>query len=107
MQPSPLTSPVLLRLGSVPITQPVVTTWAIMLALTVGSAVSTRRLRMRPGPTQAVLETLIVGIEQQIAEVIRKDARRFLPMLGTLFLFIVTANLSGLLPGVTAPTSRL
>ncbi len=107
MQPSPLTSTVLLRLGPVPITQPVVTTWAIMLALTVGSAVSTRRLRMRPGPTQAVLETLIVGIEQQIAEVIRKDARRFLPMLGTLFLFIVTANLSGLLPGVTAPTSRL
>ena len=107
MQPSPLTSTVLLRLGPVPITQPVVTTWAIMLALAVASGVSTRRLQMRPGPTQAVLETLIVGIEQQIAEVIRKDARRFLPMLGTLFLFIVTANLSGLLPGVTAPTSRL
>ena len=30
-----------------------------------------------------------------------------MPLLGTLFIFLVTANLSGLLPGVEAPTSKL
>ncbi len=43
----------------------------------------------------------------QIEEVIRKDARPFLPILGTLFIFLVAANLSGVLPGVEAPTGKL
>jgi F0F1-type ATP synthase membrane subunit a len=46
-----------------------------------------------------VLELLVTGISQQIEDVIRKDARPYLPLLGTLFIFLVTANLSGVLPG--------
>ncbi len=107
MQGSPLTSTVLFHLGPIAITRPVVTTWAIMLALAVVCRLVTRRLRMQPDERQAVLEIVVTGIEQQIEEVIRRDARPFLPMLGTLFIFLVVANLSGVLPGVEAPTSKI
>ncbi len=53
------------------------------------------------------MELIVTGIIDQIEDVIRKDARPFLPLLGTLFLFLVSANLFGLLPGVEAPTGKL
>ncbi|MGO9170910.1 MAG: F0F1 ATP synthase subunit A [Rhodomicrobium sp.] len=104
---SPLTSTTLFHLGPVAITRPVVTTWVIMLALSVLCWLMTRRLQIRPGGGQALLEIIVTGIERQIEDVIRKDARPFLPVLGTLFIFLVTANLSGLLPGAEAPTATL
>jgi len=107
MQPSPLQSAILFYLGPVPVTRPVATTWAIMALLTALSWLVTRRLDLRPNRQQAVLEIVVTGIAGQIKEVIGKDARPFLPLLGTLFIFLVTANLSGVLPGVEAPTSKL
>jgi F-type H+-transporting ATPase subunit a len=107
MQASPLTSTILFHLGPVAITRPVVTTWAIMLVLAHSCRLVTRHLHQRPDGRQAVLEILVTGIARQIEEVIRRDARPFLPLLGTLFIFLVAANLSGLLPGVEAPTGKI
>jgi F-type H+-transporting ATPase subunit a len=107
MQGSPLTSVILFHLGPIAITRPVVTTWVIMLVLTGVCWGVTRRLQLRPDRRQAVLEILVTGIARQIEDVIRKDPRPFLPLLGTLFIFLAVANLSGLLPGVQAPTSKL
>ena len=106
-QASPLTSTVLFHAGPVAISLPVVTTWVIMIALTACCWLVTRRLQKQPGARQAVLELVVTGIEQQIGEIIRKDPRPYLPLLGTLFIYLVTANLSGLLPGVEAPTSKI
>ena len=107
MQSSPLASATLFHVGPVAITRPVVTTWAIMLLLTVGSFMVTRRLKPHPDRPPAMLELVVTGIVGQIEEVIRKDARPLLPLLGTLFIFLVAANLSGVVPGVQAPTARL
>ena len=107
MAPSPLASAILFRLGPLAITRPVVTTWAIMAVLTVVSWLVTRRLSLHPDRRQTVLELIVTGIMAQIDEVIRKNPRPFLPLLGTLFIFLVAANLSGVLPGVEAPTGKL
>jgi len=107
MAQSPLITTVLFHIGPVNITRPVVTTWAIMAALAVASRLVTLRLAMRPSRGQAILELLVTGITGQIEEVIRKQPRPFLPLLGTLFIFLVSANLSGVLPGVEAPTAKL
>jgi F-type H+-transporting ATPase subunit a len=107
MATSPLTSAVLFHLGPVAITRPVVTTWAIMAVLTLACRLVTRRLASLPDRRQVVLELIVTGIMDQIREVIRKEPRRFLPLLGTLFIFLVAANLSGVVPGVEAPTGRL
>jgi len=107
MQASPLISTVLFQLGPVTITRPVVTTWVIMLILTVTCRAVTRRLQKVPDGRQAVLELIVTGIAGQIEDVLQRDARRFLPLVGTLFIFLVVANLSGVLPGVEAPTSKI
>jgi len=104
---SPLASAVLFHLGPVAITRPVVTTWVIMAVLTLGSWFVTRRLKLHPDRRQAVVELVVTGIMGQVEEVIRKDPRPCLPMLGTLFIFLVAANLSGVLPAVQAPTATL
>jgi F-type H+-transporting ATPase subunit a len=107
MAASPLAVAVLFHLGPVAVTRPVVTTWAIMAVLTLLSWLVTRRLALHPDRRQAVSELIVSGIMGQIDEVIRKDPRPFLPLLGTLFIFLVAANLSGVLPGVEAPTGKL
>lgn len=104
---SPLTSTVLFHVGPVAVTRPVVTTWMIMLVLVVSCGLVTRRLRLHPDGRQAALESLVLGIAQQIESIIHKDARPYVPMLGTLFIYLVAANLCGLLPGVEPPTGKL
>lgn len=108
MTESPLTVAVVFTLGPVPITLPVVTTWGLMALMVAASALATRRLRVeRPGRAQTVLELVVQTLVQQIGETMRCDAARFLPLLGTLFLYLAVANLSGLIPGLKAPTAAL
>lgn len=106
-QASPLATVVVFHVGPVGVTRPVVTTWAIMVVLAVASWALTRRLRLTPTRRQIVLELLVTGIMNQIEEVIRSDARPLLPLLGTLFIFLLAANISGIVPGVQAPTAHL
>jgi len=107
MGTSPFAATVLFHLGPLPVTRPVVTSWAIIVALTVISWLVTHRLAAQPGRVQAALEAIVIGVMTQVQDVIRRDPRPFLPLLGTLFLFLLTANLSGVLPGVEAPTAKL
>ncbi len=104
---SPLAAVTAFHLGSLAIARPVVTTWVIMAVLAGGSWLLTRRFSSRPARLQAALELIVTGIDQQIEEVLRGNARTVLPLLGTLFLYLLAANLSGLLPGVAAPTGSI
>jgi F-type H+-transporting ATPase subunit a len=107
MQQSPLTSTLLFHIGPATITRPVVTTWVIMAALAVFCRFVTRRLSILPDNRQAVLEGIVSSLTDQIEDIIGKDARPFLPLVGTLFIFLVAANLAGVLPGVEAPTGKI
>ncbi len=102
---SPLQLPILFSLGPVPITEPVVVTWGIMAAMTIGSYLAARRLTLHPGGGQALLEIAIDTIRSQLSDAMGVDCTRFFPLLATLFVFLVVANLCGLVPGVTPPTA--
>jgi F-type H+-transporting ATPase subunit a len=104
---SPLSAPVLFHLGPVPIAEPVVTTWCLMALLTAAAFLITRRLQLQPARWQAVLEILVTTIEDQISETMQTAGRPFVPLLGTLFIFLAFANLSGILPGVKPPTASI
>jgi F-type H+-transporting ATPase subunit a len=104
---NPLEAQIVGHLGPVPITRAVVTTWALLAALALVCIIATRRLSSRPGRWQTLLEVVIVWIEGQIRDVIRREPGRFLPLLGTLLVFLLVANLSSLIPGVTPPTARI
>src|SRR6185437_8641833 len=67
----------------------------------------TRRLSLLPSSRQAALELVVNAIEGQIRDTMRVEPKPFLPLIGTLFLFIFTANWSSLVPGVEPPTAHL
>jgi F-type H+-transporting ATPase subunit a len=104
---SPLSAAPLFHAGPAPITAPVVTTWGLMAALALGSLLATRRLRIQAGPVQAVLELLVTAVQSQIRETLRTDPAPYLPFLATLFIFVATANLLSLIPGLEPPTAHL
>ena len=95
------------RLGPVMLSEPVLTTWGIVFALGIGSWIATRNLRLDPGPVQVVLEGLLSAADEAVRAVLPADTKRLLPFIATLWVFIIIANLSGLIPGVNAPTSDL
>lgn len=102
-----LSTHVLFRIGFLPITETVVVTWIIVAALVIGSAWAARNLAIRAGVGQTLLEIVVTGIAEQIEDAIKRPAAPFLPLIATLFIFLVVANLSMQLPGVGAPTARL
>lgn len=104
---SPLDIKTVFALGPVRITEPVVVTWGVMAALTLGSLLLTRRLRMRPGRAQATLELAVSAIAWQIHDIMGVAPRPYLPLIGTLMLFILAANWSSLIPGVEPPTGHI
>ena len=104
---SPLSSVVLFHLGPAPISQGVVTTWAIMLVLVVGAIAVTRRLSLVPSKTQAVFELIVDTVDGQIRDTMRLEPGPYRAFIGTLFVFIFVCNWSSLVPGVEPPTAHL
>ena len=108
MTESPLAMTALFHLGPMPVTAPVVLTWCIMAVLAGGSLLLTRHMRTRnPSAAQAVLELVVEAVADQIRDTMRADPERYIPLIGTLFLFILAANWSSLIPGVEPPTAHL
>jgi F-type H+-transporting ATPase subunit a len=95
--------------GFVKLNATIVTTWGLMLLLTVGASLITRKLTSDVSASrwQAALEILITGIDEQIKEVGLNVAEHYIAFIGTLFIFIATANLFTIIPGYEPPTSSL
>jgi F-type H+-transporting ATPase subunit a len=94
-------------LGPVVIATSVITTWGIMLVITALAWLSTRRLEMLPGKLQTTVESIVVAIDKAIVAVAPEHGRLILPFIATLWLFLIIANLIGLIPGLHSPTRDL
>lgn len=104
---SPLEATVLFQLGPLPITQAVITTWAIILVLALGSFLLTLRLDALPTKRQAALELIVTTLDTQIHETTGAEPAPYRSFIGTLFLFILVANWSSLIPGIAPPTAQM
>lgn len=92
------------------------TTWGIMVLLAVGSAMLTRKLELVPtSKGQIVVELALDSLMTFLGSIMgcKKKAKKYFPLLGSLFFVILISNYSGLLPGFghtpgfQAPTSAL
>lgn len=87
----------------------IVTTWGLMLAMTVGSWIITRRLSTGTEISrwQNFLELVVSAMKDQIRQIGLENSEKYLDFIGTLFLFILFAALCGILPGYEPPTGSL
>lgn len=100
---------IVFTLGPVAINATIFNTWLIMAALVGVSMLVTHNLRpdVPPNRWRTMLEVIVGGIVTQIAEVTDRRDPRILYFVGTLFLFIVTANVLTVIPGFDTPTASL
>lgn len=96
--------------GLVKLNATIVFTWIVMALLAGASWLVTRRLAETPAPGrwQNMLEAIIELLLGQIREISQqRTPQRYLPFIGTLFLFIVVANILDIVPGFEPPTGSL
>lgn len=91
------------------LTATVVFTWLVMAILVLGSWAVTSRLSEGEMVSrwQMMLEVIVSAIRDQIDNMGSGDPERYLPFIGTLFLFIATANILTIVPGYQPPTGSL
>lgn len=74
------------------------TMWFAMLVLIIFAVIVTRRLSLVPGKLQAVSENIMKFFYGTLDSIIPNENRKHVPLVASLFLFILTANLMGQLP---------
>lgn len=85
----------------------VLTTWGIIGALGLFAWILSQKLSIKPGLVQTAVEGMIASIENVIREVAPQHVKSLMPFIGTLWIFLIIANLCGLIPGVHSPTRDL
>lgn len=95
--------------GPVKLNATLVYSWLVMALLVGISWLITRNLSLGPSISrrQSLLETLVLTIRSQIADMAQHTPDRYLPFIGTLYLFIALSNLLSVVPGYHAPTASL
>ena len=100
---------VFLKIGDFTLNATIVFTWIVMGLLVITAWLSTRRLSVEPPLSrwQNLLEIVVTYIREQIREITLQQPDRYLPFLGTLFLFIAVSNTLAIVPGYSPPTGSL
>jgi F-type H+-transporting ATPase subunit a len=95
--------------GVISLNATILYTWIVMALLTLVSWLVTRKLSSGPKLSrwQNLLEVVVANMRNQIREVSQQEPDRYLPFVGTLFLFIAISNLLSIVPGYIPPTGSL
>jgi F-type H+-transporting ATPase subunit a len=95
--------------GAFQLNATLVFSWIVMAILVIGSWLITRNLSTGPEVSrwQNLLETLVSTIRGQIADITQQNPDRYLPFVGTLFIYISMANFLSFVPGYQPPTGSL
>ncbi|NDW07117.1 F0F1 ATP synthase subunit A [Jiella pacifica] len=104
---SPLATQTLFHIGPVPITEQVALTWVLMVVLSACCWAVTRRMSLTPSRLQAFLELVVETVDGQIRETMQAEPAPYRAFIGTLFVFILFANWTSLVPGAEPPTAHV
>ena len=88
------------------ITSSILIQWCVILFLGIGAFLLTRNLKLKPNKTQSALEKVYQSIRELILGIMGDKYESFIPYIGTLMIYLLILNLTGLL-GVKPPTADL
>lgn len=97
-----LAAETLTHFGPLPVTNTLLTSWTAIILLLFLSLVTRLTLRTVPRGSQHIAELMLERLLSLIEEIIgdRRWAMRLLPILATFFIFILSSNWLGILPGI-------
>jgi F-type H+-transporting ATPase subunit a len=81
----------------------------LAMAILIGLALLVRSSLKKGAPTgtQNVIEVIFEGLMNYVEEIMGPNGRPYFSFIGTLFLFILTGNILGLIPGCNSPTANI
>ncbi|MDJ0831044.1 MAG: F0F1 ATP synthase subunit A [Desulfobacterales bacterium] len=82
-------------------------TWFVMGLLAFLGALAAKSVSLIPTKSQNVFEVLIQGMEDFMVDMTGEEGRWLFPLVGTVFIYIATSNLLGLIPGFFPPTASI
>lgn len=85
----------------------VIYTWLVMLFLILAGAAAAKGVSMVPAKMQNFFELIVSGIEEFMVDITGEEGRWLFPIVATVFIYILTCNLIGLVPGFLPPTASL
>jgi len=93
--------------GTFTIHASIISTWGVMVFIISLVWLATRHMQMLPSGVQTVIEGIFEAMEQAVLEVTPEHGRLIMPFISTLWLFLIIANMVGLIPGLHSPTGDL
>jgi F-type H+-transporting ATPase subunit a len=84
--------------SGLPVTSTILAAWLAIAVVIVVSLLATRRMALIPSGLQNFAEFAIEGLLTPCEQFAGERGRAFLPLVGSLFFFILTANWMGILP---------
>lgn len=97
----------LFSLGPLQFSVSLLTCIGLTLALSILFYLLTRNLQRMPGTLQVMLEGMVMALEGAVEQVAGAHTRRIMPFIASLWVFLVCANLLGLVPRLESPTRDL
>ncbi len=82
-------------------------TWCGMILLTLMGLKLRKSIKLVPGKFQSAFEAGIDGLENLIIQTMGEKGRKFVPLLIGIFMYVLSMNLLGLVPGFDAPTANI
>jgi F-type H+-transporting ATPase subunit a len=79
---------------------------AMIILIALGFS-ATKSVSLVPSKMQNVMEIIISGIEEFTIDITGEEGRWLFPLLATVFIYIFTCNIMGLIPGFFPPTANL
>ena len=85
----------------------VIYSWFAILLLIILAVLGTRKIELVPAKGQNFFEIVISGMEEFMVDITGEEGRWFFPIIATIFIYIATCNLMGLVPGFYPPTASI
>lgn len=79
----------------------------IVAIISVIAYLATRKKSIIPGTLQNVVEMVVEALDEFVKGVLGGSGRKYVPFIGTLFIYIFAMNMFGLIPGMKSPTSSI